>query len=90
MISYLLKIMIIFLCIVWIYNHLSRYVENFDNKKENKQSLYEILTANCKPEYCNVNNWPALGQANVTLPVGYALSQFTTSQGCCIVPTNIN
>lgn len=90
MISYLLKLTIIFLCIIWLYNHLSRYVEKFDNKVQNKQSLYETLTANCKREYCNINNWPALGQQNVKLPDGYMLTRFTTNQGCCIIPKDVN
>lgn len=90
MITYSLKMAIIFLCIVWLYNHMSRYVETFENNKQTKQSLYEILSQNCKAEYCNVNNWPALGQQNVKLPDGYVLTQFTTNQGCCIIPSNVN
>jgi hypothetical protein len=91
MISYFLKMAIIFLCIVWLYKHVCRYVEHFTDIKTNaKQSLYESLSADCKHEYCNVNNWPALDNQNAKIPNGYTLTQFSTNQGCCVIPNGLN
>lgn len=93
MINNLLKLMIVVLCIVWLYNNLSSYIENFSNlpkSQNNKSSLFEVISGDCKPEYCNVNNWPALGVQNTKIPDGYVLTQFSTAKGCCIIPSNLN
>ena len=85
----ILKIIIVLLVLRWIYKRFICKLEFFDVSKpvnEDKKSLHDILTANCKPEYCNTSDWSS---NKTVLPEGYSLGNMSTVDGCCIIPTKL-
>lgn len=85
---YLLKCVIFALFVCWLCKQL------FGNKKEsfteteqkyNDKNLIKILTSNCKPEYCNMYSWGDKPE----IPEGYSMSNFSTNQGCCVIPDKL-
>jgi hypothetical protein len=49
---------------------------NVDKSKDAKCLLDEVLSNNCKPEYCNLNGWPV---NKVKMPKNYTLTIDLTS-----------
>jgi hypothetical protein len=85
-----LKIIIIVLIILIIIFYLIKECNNIekfrnvDKSKDTKCLLDEVLSNNCKPEYCNLNGWPV---NKVKMPKNYTLTNTSTNLGCCIIPT---
>ena len=73
-------LIIILYVLMWNYN-----LEEFRNiTDEDQQSLYPILTSNCNPNNCNLNVW---SHKKIIIPDDYEASNYSTSAGCCIVPS---
>jgi len=49
-------------------------------------NLHDILTKDCKMDYCNINNWTTNPPK---IPCGYDVSNFSTAKGCCIIPIEL-
>jgi len=84
-----LKIVLIILVVRWLYNKFMRNREGFDVSQpvtDNVKSLHDILTADCRPEYCNALGWM---DDKTKLPKDYSLANYSTSDGCCVVPTKL-
>lgn len=82
----ILKMIVIILILRWIYKCVSSRYEFFDISKpnnDNNTSLHDVLTANCKPEYCSALTWT---KDKTKLPDGYSVSNYSTADGCCIIP----
>lgn len=94
----MLKILIIGLILYWLYKKMFCTQENFafsgsdvndyyayvtDKNIDQQQSMFEMLTANCDPKYCNTTGW---SESNKDLPKDTVLTSYSTSSGCCIVP----
>ena len=85
----ILKIVAVILVIRWVYKKFFVSRENFDVSMPNSDgvtSLHDLLTADCRPEYCNVLGWT---DDKTKLPNGYSLGNFSTADGCCAVPTKL-
>ena len=89
----ILKLVVISLILVWVYRQVFCQKNNKNNgeyftqqqKDELKlKTLHEMLSANCKPEYCNMNVWGKKPE----IPDNMSVSNFSTSQGCCLIPND--
>jgi hypothetical protein len=86
----ILKLVIISLIFVWLYKQLFylQNNENFTQQQKDDQklkTLSEMITSNCKPEYCTMNSW---GIKPPDIPENMSVSNFSTSKGCCLVPND--
>lgn len=73
-------ILFIILYLLWCHN-----LEEFKNITEkNDESIHTILTSNCNPNNCNINVW---SKDKVNIPDDYEATNFSTSAGCCIIPS---
>ena len=93
----LLKSLVMVILIVCVSRLMCRQfvckgVEGFANYPDGKainptpENLHEILTRDCKVEYCNAHNW---SPNPVKLPCGYDVTNISTKQGCCIIPIEL-
>jgi len=86
----LVKLLIVIFLAHWIYRRFICKKEHFDISKPQKDStasLHDLLTADCRPEYCGTSDWPVNNsKKQVKLPEGYSLFNLSTTDGCCIVP----
>jgi hypothetical protein len=84
----ILQLVIVSLMLVWLYRQIfckDKLNEKFTQQEKDKlglRTLHEMLTANCKPEYCNMYSWGK----KPDIPENMSLSNFSTSKGCCLVP----
>jgi len=84
-----LKIVVIVLVIRWIYRKFIAPREHFDVSmpgSDGVTSLHDLLTADCRPEYCNVLGWT---DDKTKLPKDYSLANYSTADGCCAIPTKL-
>lgn len=83
-----LKLIIISLIIVWIYrqyfcnNNNKEYFTQQQKDELKLQTLIEMLTSNCKPEYCGIYDWGKKPE----IPENMSVGNFSTSKGCCLIP----
>jgi hypothetical protein len=86
----MLKLVIICLIFVWLYRQIfcnKNVNEKFTLEQKNNlglKTLHEMLTANCKPEYCNMYLWGK----KPNIPENMSVANFSTSAGCCLVPND--
>ena len=90
----MLKLIIISLILVWVYRQMFCQNNIDNNKKEyftqqqkddlKLKTLIEMLTSNCKPEYCNMYDWNKKGD----IPDNMSVGNFSTSKGCCLIPND--
>lgn len=82
-----INIIIIVIIIYFIINY-SNSIETYKNKSNNyadldaKENKSYDIASNCKPDYCNNNVWGH----KVDIPKDYEITNFSTSEGCCITP----
>jgi hypothetical protein len=78
-----LIILVIIFCLIKEYCNIEKF-RDVSASKDAKCLLDEVLSNNCKPEYCNLNGWPV---NKVKIPKDYTLTNTSTNLGCCIMPT---
>lgn len=84
-----LKIVLIIYILHWIYKKFISKYEHFDVSKpilDGKTSLHDLLTADCKSEYCNALGWST---DKTKIPDGYSLANLSTVDGCCVIPNKL-
>jgi len=67
------------------HNFKGRQYEDKLNFNELVPNLYSAITANCKPENCLNNVWNPYN----TSATGSSVGNFSTSRGCCKIPSNL-
>lgn len=87
----ILKLVIISLMLVWLYKQFfcQENNENFTQQQKDDlklKTLSEMISSNCKPEYCNMNSW---GIKQSDIPENMSVSNFSTSKGCCLIPNDL-
>ena len=66
--------------------HFSPYPSDF-KANSSPESMHDILTKDCKPEYCAAHIWNR-DQLD-PLPQDYDVANISTSTGCCIIPIEL-
>ena len=87
----MLKILLVVLVVHYIYKIFIKNRENFDVSKPNnddKTSLHDLFTKNCKPEYCGILDWPT-GDKERRIPKDHSLNNMSTADGCCVIPDKL-
>ena len=93
-----IKILIVVYLVHMFYKIFIKNYEFYDvdrTQKDGKTSLHDILTENCRPEYCNAQMWlPSNGNQNKNqnkkIPDGYQLNNYSTADGCCVIPDKLS
>jgi hypothetical protein len=95
-----IKILIVVYLVHLFYKMFIKKYEFYDinvSQKDGKTSLHDVLTEDCKPEYCNAQLWSPLNSKTVAtndkkqkIPAGFQLNNYSTANGCCVIPDKLS